>query len=1215
MFANDAINLRATGVILDNDGSGNDRALFVSQVKVTEGDNSSQQAVFDVQLSQASSDAITLNYTTSDGSALEGQDYEKQTGSVTFAPGETLQSVAVPIIGDTIAEGNEFFNLVFTPTLAIANGVNGAVGTAMILDDDTSTTVPEISISGASTVENGFLDFVVTLSEASAGEIRIPFRTLENTGTALGSNVDFVENSGTLVIPAGQTSGTIFINTTTDGIDEADESVVLELFSPENGVFPDGVDTLQATGIILDNDGTGNDLGLFVGNAQIVEGENNFTREVAVPIQLSRPSDQTLTFQYQTADGSAQAGQDYTPQQSGTVTFLPGQTLASVFVPITGDNIDENDETFTLTVTPNEAIANGTDGATGTVTIIDGNIVDPTPMNSDPVAVDDGGPGTTGFTTDEDTAFTTASVLTNDSDIDGDALSVSGLDTTGTAGLVTDNRDGTFGYDPNGVFEALGANDSATDSFTYTVSDGNGGSDTATVTVTVQGVNDGPDAIDDSASTSKNSSVVINVLSDDTDPENDPLTVTSVGLAANGVVGINADNTVTYTPNDGFMGTDNFTYIISDGNGGSDTANVEVTVTPGPNTPPVASTITAGFGENETGRVVDLLSTASDADGDDLDVENVVVTATDGRVLTTTINAETGLLTLGDGQFEDLAAGVPFDITVDYDVTDGQNSVDNTATITINGENDQPVAVDDGSPDSTGFVTDEDTAFTTANVLTNDNDVDVGDTLSVSDLDTTGTVGLVTDNGDGTFGYDPNGAFEALGANETTTDSFNYTVSDGNGGSDSATVTVTVRGVNDNPDALDDAASTNAGSPVVIDVLSNDTDPEDDTLTVTSVGLAANGVVGVNADNTVTYTPNSGFTGTDNFTYSIDDGNGGSDTANVEVTVTQGPTQPVVTPITASFGEDETGRMVDLLSTASDADGDDLDVENVVVTATDGRVLTTTINAETGLLTLGDGQFEDLAAGVPFDITVDYDVTDGQNSVDNTATITINGENDQPVAVDDGSPDSTGFVTDEDTAFTTANVLTNDNDVDVGDTLSVSDLDTTGTVGLVTDNGDGTFGYDPNGAFEALGVGESATDSFAYTVSDVNGGSDTATVTVTIEGVEAGGGSTDIVGTPGNDNLIGTNLDENLLGNGGAFDFFTGGGGADIFVFSTASGNGREVGTITDYVPGEDVIDLDGGAILTSFGFDSTTYLFLEGGEFDTLIVNGVGSVDDIVFL
>ena len=112
--------------------------------------------------------------------------------------------------------------------------------------------------------------------------------------------------------------------------------------------------------------------------------------------------------------------------------------------------------------------------------------------NSSPVAVDDPGAGTAAlFTTNEDTAFTTGNVLDNDSDADQDPLSISNVNTSSTTGLVTNNGNGTFNYDPNGQFEGLAAGETVTDRFSYTVSDGNGGSDTATVTVTINGADEG----------------------------------------------------------------------------------------------------------------------------------------------------------------------------------------------------------------------------------------------------------------------------------------------------------------------------------------------------------------------------------------------------------------------------------------------------------------------------------------------------------------------------------------------------------------------------------------------------------------------------------------------------------------------------------------------------------------------------------------------------
>ena len=107
--------------------------------------------------------------------------------------------------------------------------------------------------------------------------------------------------------------------------------------------------------------------------------------------------------------------------------------------------------------------------------------------NAPPLAVNDHG---TGFITDEDTLFTTASVLPNDDDPNGDLLTVQSFDSSGTKGQVTDNGDGTFEYNPDGQFEDLDAGDQATDTFTYTISDGNGATDSATVTITINGVQD-----------------------------------------------------------------------------------------------------------------------------------------------------------------------------------------------------------------------------------------------------------------------------------------------------------------------------------------------------------------------------------------------------------------------------------------------------------------------------------------------------------------------------------------------------------------------------------------------------------------------------------------------------------------------------------------------------------------------------------------------------
>ena len=159
-------------------------------------------------------------------------------------------------------------------------------------------------------------------------------------------------------------------------------------------------------------------------------------------------------------------------------------------------------------------------------------------------------------------------VLSNDSDPDNDTLSVDSYG-QGSNGTVTGNG-AVLVYTPNAGF-------TGSDSFTYTISDGNGNTDSATVSVTVSNVNDPPTANDDSATTNQDVPVTVDVIANDSDPDNDPLSVDSVTQGANGSVSINGDGTVTYSPNAGFFGTDSFTYVVSDGSE-TDSATVNVTV-------------------------------------------------------------------------------------------------------------------------------------------------------------------------------------------------------------------------------------------------------------------------------------------------------------------------------------------------------------------------------------------------------------------------------------------------------------------------------------------------------------------------------------------------------------------------------------------------------------------------------------------------------------
>ena len=189
--------------------------------------------------------------------------------------------------------------------------------------------------------------------------------------------------------------------------------------------------------------------------------------------------------------------------------------------------------------------------------------------NTSPTATDDTA------TIAEDAVATTIAVLTNDSDTDGDTLTIASVTQGSNGAVVITNNGADLTYQPN-------ANFNGADSFSYTISDGNGGTDTATVNVTVTPVNDAPVATDDTITIAEDAvATTIAVLTNDSDTDGDTLTIASVTQGSNGAVVItNNGADLTYQPNANFNGADSFSYTISDGNGGTDTATVTVTVTP-----------------------------------------------------------------------------------------------------------------------------------------------------------------------------------------------------------------------------------------------------------------------------------------------------------------------------------------------------------------------------------------------------------------------------------------------------------------------------------------------------------------------------------------------------------------------------------------------------------------------------------------------------------
>ena len=666
----------------------------------------------------------------------------------------------------------------------------------------------------------------------------------------------------------------------------------------------------------------------------------------------------------------------------------------------------------------------------------------------DPIATNDA------RTTPQDTNVD-VTVVANDSDVDGDLDATSATTTVAPSnGSTIDNGDGTITYVPDSGFTGI-------DTFTYEVCDGQPVCVTAVVTIDVTPVDVPPVANPDTESTPEDTPATWDVAANDSDANGDldPTSLTVLTQPMHGALVNNGDGTVTYTPNPEYSGPDSFTYEICDLNGSCDATTVSVTVT-SVDDPPVARNDSASTPE-DTPVDIDLAANDTDPDGD-LDPTSITILSgpSNGSVID---NGDGTVTYTPDANYSGTDSFT-------YEICDlAGNCAVAAATVTaqVVAVDDPPVAVDDT------LAATENTPVTW-DVSANDTDPD-GDLDSTTVAILSGPVhGTLVNNGDGTVTYSPDSGYDGP-------DSFVYEICDSTGACDTATGSITVAGTNDPPVAVDDARTTAENTPGTWSVVNNDSDPEGalDPASVSINTSASNGAAVANGDGTVTYTPDPGFVGVDTFDYEVCDTGGECATATVTVTVANVPEPPDAINDSETTPED-TPITFDPTSNDTDPDGD-LDPTSVTILINPSGG-TATVNPDGSITYTPDPDFSGGDSLV-------YEVCDATGSCDTaTVALTVTPVNDPPTAGDDS------VITAEDSP-TTIDVVINDSDPEGALNSSSVSVVSGPSNGSVVVNPGGTIDYTPDPDF-------SGTDTFTYEVCDSTGACDTATVTVTVVGMD-----------------------------------------------------------------------------------------------------------------
>ena len=787
---------------------------------------------------------------------------------------------------------------------------------------------------------------------------------------------------------------------------------------------------------------------------------------------------------------------NFTVNSSGIVTYTPANNFSGVasigytVMDIAGKTSNVATITITVNAVPNVA----------------------------PVANNDN------TTTTANTAVT-INVVTNDTDSDG-TIDATTVDLNTTQGGIQNSRtttEGDYSVNSSGVVTYTPATSfTGTASINYTVNDNEGAaSNAATITITVNAApNVAPVANNDNTTTTANTAVTINVVTNDTDSDGtiDATTVdlnTTQGGIQNsrttteGDYSVNSSGAVTYTPATSFTGTASINYTVNDNEGAaSNAATITITVNAAPNVAPVANNDNTTTTEN-TAVTINVVTNDTDSDGT-IDATTVDLNTTQGGIQNSRTTTE-GDYSVNSSGVVTYTPATSFTGTasINYTVNDNEGATSNAATITITvnaAPNVAPVANNDNT------TTTENTAVT-INVVTNDTDSDGTIDATTVDLNTTQggiqnsrttTEGNYAVNSSGVVTYTPATSF-------TGTASINYTVNDNEGAtSNAATITITVNAApNVAPVANNDNTTTTANTAVTINVVTNDTD-SDGTIDATTVDLnttqggiqnsrtTTEGDYSVNSSGVVTYTPATSFTGTASINYTVNDNEGAtSNAATITITVNAAPNVAPVANNDNTTTTANTAVTINVVTNDTDSDGA-IDATTVDLNTTQGGIQNSRTTTE-GNYAVNSSGVVTYTPATSFTGTaaINYTVNDNAGATSNAATITITVDttpNVAPVANNDNT------TTTENTAVT-INVVTNDTDSDGAIDATTVDLNTTQggiqnsrttTEGNYAVNSSGVVTYTPATSF-------TGTASINYTVNDNEGAtSNAATITITV---------------------------------------------------------------------------------------------------------------------